>query len=103
MIIIDRALERRAVDGRPIRVGLVGAGALGKGVARQFITAATGQTLAVISNRHLATARSAWVEAGAPEPVTVDSVGDLESAIRAGRPAITDDPGVLCAAEASMP
>jgi predicted homoserine dehydrogenase-like protein len=99
MIIVDRALERRAAEGRPIRVGVIGAGALGKGVARQFITAATGQTLAVVSNRHLERARSAWIEAGAPEPIEVDTVGALEAAIRSGRPAVTDDPSVLCAAE----
>ena len=37
MIIVDQALERREAEGRPIRVALVGAGFMGRGVANQII------------------------------------------------------------------
>jgi predicted homoserine dehydrogenase-like protein len=99
MIIVDRALEERAARGQPIRVGLVGAGALGAGVARQFVTAAPGQELVAISNRTIQRAASAFTDAGTPPPKIVDSASALEEAIRRGQPAVTDDPIVLCDAE----
>ena len=35
MIIIDSALDQREREGRPVRVGLVGAGYMGRGIAFQ--------------------------------------------------------------------
>lgn len=40
MIILDRALERRERDGNPVRVAMVGAGYMGRGIAFQMVTAA---------------------------------------------------------------
>ena len=99
MIIVDRALAQRESDGNPIRVGIVGAGALGRGLARQYITAAPGQRLAAIANRTVERAVSAWTEAGADEPSWADSSRELETAIRANRPVVTDDALALCAAD----
>lgn len=99
MIIVDRALEARAAAGDPIQVGLVGAGALGRGVARQFITAAPGQRLAAIANRTVEHGIVAWTACGTEPPVEVDDVAALDAAIRAGRPVVTTDPLVLCASE----
>jgi hypothetical protein len=45
MIILDKALEKRAAEGRPIRVGMIGAGAMGRGCANQIINAVPGMTL----------------------------------------------------------
>ena len=42
MIIVDTALQRREQEGRSIRVGLVGAGFMARGVAPQITTAAPG-------------------------------------------------------------
>ena len=92
MIIVDRALEARASEGRPVRAAIVGAGAMGRGVARQIIRATPGMQVAVVVNRTLENARRAYVEAGAEEPVLVNSSASLASAIAAMRPAITDDP-----------
>ena len=36
MIIVDSALERREEQGRPVRVAIIGAGYMGRGIARQF-------------------------------------------------------------------
>lgn len=97
MIIIDKALAEREDTGRPIRVGLVGAGALGAGVARQYLTAATGQRLVAISNRTVDRAAAAYQSAGSDRPQFVDTVGELDAAIARGVPAITDDPSLLAA------
>jgi predicted homoserine dehydrogenase-like protein len=42
MIILDKALEKRAAEGRPIRVGMIGAGAMGRGCANQIVNAVQG-------------------------------------------------------------
>lgn len=95
MIILDRALEARAHEGRPIRVGLVGAGALGRGLTHQLVNQTRGIALVAIANRHPAAAERAWAEAGAGRTEAVGSARELERAITSGRPAVTDDPTVL--------
>ncbi len=51
VIIVDRELERREAEGRPVRVGMVGAGAMGRGIALQLLGPVRGMELAAISNR----------------------------------------------------
>ena len=99
MIILDRALERRHSEGRPIRVGLVGAGFMAQGIALQIRTAVPGMTVAAISNRRLERAQKAYATAGIHTPCVVDSIEALQSAIVRGQPAVTDDAMLLCEAE----
>ena len=96
MIILDRELERREAEGRPIRVGMVGAGFMGRGIARQLLTAATGMRLVAIANRHPERARDALAAAGVAEHVDVSDTDALDEAAANGVPAITDDPLLLC-------
>lgn len=98
MIIIDRLLARRAADGRPIRVGMVGAGFMARGIANQIVNSTPGMALVAIANRTLARAAACYAEAGVEAPIAVTSIPALEQAIRDGHPAITDDPILLCAA-----
>lgn len=98
MIIVDRALEARAAEGRPVRVALVGAGAMGRGIARQILRATPGMELVAVANRTLDNARRAYTEAGGNEPLTVTSAASLDDAIAHHRPAITDDPRVVTGA-----
>ena len=94
MIIVDRALDERAKAGNPIRVGMIGAGFMGRGIARQILTAVPGMRLVTIANRTLDKAREAY-SALDEEPTLVDSEAALSSAISEGRYAITDDPLLL--------
>lgn len=98
MLIIDKALRERAAAGRPIRVGMVGAGFMGRGVALQIATAVGGMELVAIANRHLEGARRAYVEAGQGEGRPVKTQDQLSTAISAGEPAVTEDWRLLCAA-----
>ena len=98
MIVVDRELARREAEGRPIRVGMVGAGFMGRGVALQLCGNTPGMRLVALANRDLAGARRAFTEAGVDEPVRVASAGELERAIEAGRPAITEDAAAICRA-----
>jgi predicted homoserine dehydrogenase-like protein len=95
MIIVDAALRERQLAGDPVRVGIVGAGAMGRGIARQIIRAVPGMRVAAVANRTLDHAVRAYVEPGGDDPIVVDSVVDLDAAIDAGRPAITADPTLL--------
>jgi predicted homoserine dehydrogenase-like protein len=101
MILVDTALARREAEGRPIRVGMVGAGFMARGVALQIVQYTQGMRLVAIANRTPEKARRAYEEAGVPaERVqAAASVGALEEAIAAGQPAITDDALMLCRAE----
>jgi predicted homoserine dehydrogenase-like protein len=99
VILVDRALEERARSGNPIRVGLVGAGFMGRGIARQILTAAPGIRLAAVANRTLAKAERAYREAGAEELVVADDERGLERAIAAARYAVTQNAEALARAE----
>jgi len=100
MILIDEALRRRAADGRPVRVGLVGAGFMGRGVARQLRHALPGLRLVAVANRTLAKAEEALRRAGHDAVRAVDDADALDRLVAVGGTAITTDPRVLCAAEA---
>ncbi|HEX3218422.1 MAG TPA: Gfo/Idh/MocA family oxidoreductase, partial [Candidatus Limnocylindria bacterium] len=95
MIIVDQALAARAAEGNPVRVGMIGAGAMGRGIARQMLQHFPGLRLVAIANRTPANAARAYADAGA-EAVSVESVDALEDARRQGRYAITDDATLLC-------
>jgi len=98
MIIVDRELERRAAENRPVRVALVGAGYIGRGAARQMVGRMPGLELVAIANRTLSKAERAYEEAGTGTPRVVESVAELERAIDEGAPAVTDDAGLVCEA-----
>lgn len=95
MIIVDNALRAREAAGNPIRVGMVGAGFMGRGLTNQILNSVVGMRLVAISNRHVEKGVRAYSEAGV-EPVVVESQGALEDAIRGGRPAVTEDAMHLC-------
>jgi len=98
MIIVDKALEERERQGNPIRVGLVGAGYMGRGITLDILTTVPGMRLVAIANRTLSQAVRAYHEAGADDVVTVDSVSALEDAIARRRYAVTEDAMLLCRA-----
>ncbi|MGI8547062.1 MAG: NAD(P)H-dependent oxidoreductase [Gemmatimonadaceae bacterium] len=99
MFIVDKALEARAEAGNPIRVGMVGAGFMGRGIANQITNSVPGIVLAAISNRSVSGARRAYEEAGVQDAAEVSDIGGLEDAIRSGRAAYTDDAMLLARAE----
>src|SRR3546814_6968886 len=96
MILVDTALKARAAEGRPIRVGMIGAGFMGRGVALQIASAVPGMRLVAIACRTVTEARRAYLEAGAGVVREVGTPAALDAAIAAGEPAITDDWRLLC-------
>jgi predicted homoserine dehydrogenase-like protein len=98
VIIVDRALRARADAGKPIRVGMVGAGFMGRGIANQIVNSVPGMALVAIANRSLAGARRAYDEAGCTAIVEVETPSQLEDAVARGTPAITENPSAICRA-----
>lgn len=100
MIIVDRALEQREAAGNPIRVGMIGAGFMARGIVNQILHSTKGMKLAAISNRTLDKAAEAYKYAGvADEDIRrVSSVAELEAAVSDGEYAVTDDAMLLCEA-----
>lgn len=97
MIIVDTALARRQAEGRPIRVGMIGAGFQASGIALQIMTATQGMTLCAVANRNIAAAVGVFDQVGI-QPSRCDSQAELEDAIKAGRPAVTEDAEALARA-----
>jgi len=99
MIIVDKALEERQRQSNPIRIGMLGAGFMGRGIALQIFTAVPGMELVAISNRHLEGAKRAYEEAGVKEFQVVETTAQLEESIRRKQYAVTDNALLLCKAE----
>ena len=63
MIILDQALAQRAADGNPVRIGIVGAGYMARGIAAHA-DAIVGMQLVAISNRTSSRAEELFRELG---------------------------------------
>lgn len=96
MFIVDRELARLEHADTPINIGMVGAGFMARGIARQLLHYTKGMRLAAISNRHLDRARQAYTDCGVDDIAQVGSVDELQNCLSHRRCAITDDPTLLC-------
>ena len=97
---VDTALQEREASGRPIRVGMVGAGATGRAIALQLATPVPGIRLVAIANRTPQHAERALQEAGFAKWDHAGSARSAEGSIARGVPVITEDPSVLTACDA---
>jgi predicted homoserine dehydrogenase-like protein len=95
VILVDTALRAREQEDRPIRVGLVGAGFMAQGLCNQIANSVPGMYVAAVCARKLDRATEAVLYAGLDDPPLVLSSTELDDAIRARMPAVTDDPIVL--------
>ncbi len=99
MIILDRVLQQRQDEGRPIRVAMIGAGYMGRGLALQICRYTPGMELVAIANRTVTEAERAYREAGIASVQHVDSRSALEAAVHQGQYAVTDDAQLVCQAD----
>ena len=100
MLILDNALRAREAEGRPIRVGMIGAGFMGRGLANQIVNATVGIRLVAIYDRHVDRAIAAYHYASeAQQPVHGKSRGEFEDAILSGRSVVSDNPALLCGSD----
>ncbi|MGJ8651546.1 MAG: NAD(P)H-dependent oxidoreductase [Opitutaceae bacterium] len=91
MIIIDSKLAEREAAGRPIQVGVVGAGEMAIGLVNQIERHVAGMRVAAIYNRTPARAIKAYATAGHASPQVVKTSGQVDDAIALGVPVIIED------------
>src|SRR5882757_900094 len=99
-MILDTALRELEAAGRPVRVGMIGAGATGRAIALQLGTPVPGMRLVAIANRTPEHAERSYREGGFKEWRRVKTASEAEAAISLGVPVLTDDPYVLTACNA---
>jgi predicted homoserine dehydrogenase-like protein len=92
VIIVDTALKAREAQGKPIRVGMVGAGFMGQGLTNQIVNSVPGMRMAAIYNRTPERALGVYRYAGCENAVTAGTQADLDDAVRAGVPVVAEDP-----------
>jgi predicted homoserine dehydrogenase-like protein len=95
MIIVDNALRAREAEGRPIRVGLLGAGFMAQGLTNQIRNSVLGMELVAIYGRKPQKAIDILRYAGDEDSVVVTTLGEFEDAVRAGRSVVTEDASLL--------
>lgn len=100
MIVVDSLLRARQADGRPIRVALVGAGFMGRGLVNQIVNSVPGMDVVAIVARKPEQGVRAYTEAGLTGVVEVDSPAALARAAAAGTPVVTPDYRVAVASDA---
>jgi predicted homoserine dehydrogenase-like protein len=93
------ALKQYFETNGPIRVGLIGAGYMGRPVTYQLVNFTPGIQIVAIASHKIVDAERAYHEAGVDEPVRVDSQVELEKRIQSNQPAVLEDGLWLCQAE----
>jgi predicted homoserine dehydrogenase-like protein len=96
MIIVDRALGVREEQGKPIRVGMIGAGFMGQGLTNQIVNSVPGMRMAAVYNRKPERALGVYRYAGCENVVFAGTGPALDDAIRRNTPVVAEDPFTIC-------
>lgn len=97
MILVDTALQRREAEGAPIRVAVVGAGFMARGLVNQITSSTPGMTVVAVVNRTTAKAERAYAEAGVVGARSVTTLVETDAALADGVPVFTDDHAAVVA------
>ena len=96
MIIVDNALKAREQQGKPIRVGMVGAGFMGQGLTNQITHSVPGMRMAAVYNRRPERAEHVFRYSGLDNVTRVGTQAQLDQAIRLGQAVVAEDPFLIC-------
>ncbi len=96
MILIDKALEKLQLEGKPIRVGMIGAGFMAAGTALEIIKYRQGITIVGIANRNTDRAKIAYNQAGITDITIAPTQEEVEAAIQQNKPFVTENAMLLC-------
>ena len=99
MIIVDTELRKRAASGNPVRVGLAGAGFMGRGIVNQIANYVPGLRLDAVFSRNPENARMTCLDAGIKAVRVVENLSGLHEAISRGECAVTGEASLLCQAD----
>jgi predicted homoserine dehydrogenase-like protein len=95
VILVDHALQVRHDAGKPIRVGLLGAGFMVQGLTNQICNSVPGMRVVAIYSRKPQRGRDVFDYSGQTGVVHVDTQRQLDQAIAAGVPVVTEDAFLL--------
>src|SRR2546426_3005339 len=92
MILVDKALKAREEQGKPIRVGMIGAGFMGQGLTNQIVHSVPGMRMSAIYNRKPDRAPGANRNAASRTAGPVPTQPSPTEPARAGLPPGAKDP-----------
>ena len=95
MILIDTALRKREKQNNPIKVAIIGAGEMAKGMINQITRHTPGMVVAATYNRTLEKSIRAYQVAGLTKYKIVTKLSDYEAAIKSGYSVITQNIDLL--------
>jgi predicted homoserine dehydrogenase-like protein len=95
MIIIDNALKQRADEDRPIRVGVLGAGFMARGLANRIVNGPAGMRLVAVYGRRVERARDLYSYCGVANMAEAGAQSALDDAIHRRVPVVTEDAFLL--------
>lgn len=96
MIMVDRALQAREEQGRPVRVGMIGAGFMGQGLTNQIVNSVPGMRMAAVYNRRPDRAFHVYRYAGVQDIVAAGTQSAVDEAIRRGVAVVAEDAMTIC-------
>src|ERR1700691_4786107 len=99
MIIVDNALKAREAQGLPIRVAVLGAGFMARGLTNQITNSVPGMRMVAAFSRRGQRGLDAFAYAGRNDAVIATTQGQVEDAIREGNPVVTEDAFLLSRSE----
>jgi predicted homoserine dehydrogenase-like protein len=99
MIIVDNLLKAREAQGKPIRVGMLGCGFMGQGLTNQITNSVPGMRMVAIYSRKAPRGLQAFRYSGLADPVQASTQAELDGAIAAGKPVVTEDAFLLARSE----
>lgn len=90
-MLVDTLLKKREKNNNPIKVGIVGAGEMGKGLINQIRRHTPGMSVSVVFSRNVNQAFECFEIAGIKDYKIVNNSIELEKAIHLGVSAVTDN------------
>jgi predicted homoserine dehydrogenase-like protein len=99
MLLVDRALKEREEAGKPVRVGIVGAGFMSQGLTNQIANSIPGMCVVAVSNRRPQRALDVLRYSGFDDSRIVETQSAFDAEIEAGRPAATQDAMLIVRSE----
>ena len=99
MIIVDKALEARAEQGKPIKVAILGGGFMAQGLTNQIVNSVPAMRMVAIYSRKPQKAMHVLNYSGLEDPVEAITQTQLDDAIRNGKPVFTQDVMLLARSE----
>ncbi len=99
MIIIDNVLKQREEDNNPIKVAVIGAGEMAKGIINQITKYTPGILVSVTYNRSIEKAIHTYQEVGISNYKIAETTAELQKLVDSKVPAITQNIDAVCEIE----